>query len=300
MTTTEVTVRVPGKINLVLRSGPRRPDGYHSLATVFQAVSIYDDVTASPAAPGQFSVRTLGRYADATPLADDNIAVRAARLVASKAPDPSALGCHLTIRKDIPLTGGMAGGSADAAGSLLACATMWGLDVPLDELAVDLGADVPFCLHGGTALGSDRGDRLTPVPSQGTYHWVLALAEGGLSTPSVFERYDRLNPDGTSPLEVSPALFDALATGDPAALGRALVNDLQDSATDLRPDLRPVLDAAATLGALGAVLSGSGPTVAFLVADEAAAETFAAQLAAQRLAHAVRHVTGPVAGASVV
>ena len=297
-----VTVRVPGKINLALRCGPRRPDGYHDLATVFQAVSVYDDIVARPAEPGEFSVLTLGPYAGAAPLADDNLAVRAARAVAARAGDPR-LGCHLEIHKQIPISGGMAGGSADAAGALLACATLWQLGIPADDLAAmgrDLGADVPFCLMGGTALGTGRGDQLTAVASHGTYHWVLAFARRGLTTPSVFARYDRLHPAGTAPLAIDGDLLDALAAGDPTALGETLVNDLQNPAMTLRPELRPLLDAGKELGALGAILSGSGPTVAFLTADKPTAAAFASALARLALADTICQATAPVPGAQVI
>ena len=297
-----VTVKVPGKINLALRCGPRRPEGYHDLATVFQAVSVYDEIIARPAKPGQFGVSTLGPYAGMAPLGDDNLAVRAARAVAACAGDRQ-LGCELEIHKQIPMAGGMAGGSADAAGALLACTTLWQLDIAAEDLAAlgeNLGADVPFCLAGGTALGTGRGDRLTPVASSGTYHWVLAFARRGLTTPSVFARYDRLHPGGTAPLAVGGDLLDALAAGDPAALGRALVNDLQNPAITLRPELRPLLDAGKELGALGAIVSGSGPTVAFLTPDEPAAAAFAAALAPLRLADTIRQATGPAPGAQVV
>jgi len=304
MTTTTkpaaVTVRVPGKINLVLRSSARRADGYHSLATVFQAVSVYDDVRAELAEPGRFEVHVVGDQAVRVPAGPDNLAVQAAKLLASTTPDPEAYGCSLTIHKTIPVGGGMAGGSADAAAALVACARLWGLDVSPDallELGAELGADVPFCLLGGTALGANRGDHLAPVPTRGTFHWVLALSEDGLSTPAVFERFDELTPDGTEPLEVGAPLLDALAAGDPVALGRSLANDLAPAALSLRPGLGHIIDAGLEAGVLGHVISGSGPTVAFLVGDDTAAAQVAQRLTAARVADAVRVVTGPVAGA---
>ena len=293
------TVRVPGKINLALRVGPRRADGYHPLATVFQAVSVFDEVTAAEAAPGVFTVRTIGEQAGFVADDDDNLAVRAARLLADELPG-DGYGCELTVRKSIPVAGGMAGGSADAAGALLACARLWGADLgpdDLSELGVRLGADVPFCLLGGTALGADRGDRLTPVLCRGSYHWVLVLSARGLSTPAVFARFDELTPEGTGPLAVGAPLLNALASGDAAALGKALANDLEPAALSLRPDLRPVIEAGLGHGALGHVLSGSGPTIAFLAKDAAASATLASRLTGLGLGQSVRTVTGPMPGA---
>ena len=297
-----VTVRVPGKINLALRSSARRADGYHALATVFQAVSVFDEVRATDAAPGVFGVRVVGEQAGLVPDGDDNLAVRAARLLAETLPG-GGYGADLTIRKSIPVTGGMAGGSADAAGALLACARLWDADVGPDDLAAlgaRLGADVPFCLLGGTALGTNRGDRLAPVLCRGTYHWVLALSARGLGTPEVFARFDELTPDGTTPLEVGAPLLNALAAGDAAALGKALVNDLEPAALSLRPDLGAVIEAGLDQGALGHVVSGSGPTVAFLAKSESAAIGLAARLAGLGLGRTVRMATGPVPGARVV
>ncbi len=297
-----VRVRAAGKVNLALRSGPRRSDGYHSLATVFQAVSVFDDVEARWAAPGRFGVTVLGEQAALVPTDGTNLAVKAAKLLA-RTHGVGELGCELTIRKSIPVTGGMAGGSADAAGALLACSVLWDLDTSPDELAAlgaKLGADVPFCLLGGTALGADRGDRLAPVLSRGTYHWVLALSEGELSTPEVFGKFDELHPSGSETLEIPPGLLNALIAGDPAALGAALVNDLEPAALSLRPALKQVLRAGRELGALGAMVSGSGPTVAFLVADESAAIDLSVGLASEGVGRSVKRVHGPVPGARLL
>lgn len=297
-----VRVRVAGKINLALRSGPLRADGYHSLATVFQAVSLFDEVDARWARPGQISVQVLGDQADLVPTDDTNLAVRAARLlrdlVASK-----PVGVDLTIRKAIPVTGGMAGGSADAAAALLACAVLWDLDVSPEEmraLGARLGADVPFCLTGGSALGTDRGDQLAPVLSRGSYHWVLAFGEGELSTPAVFAKFDELGLATTGNFEVPPELLNALVSGDPHALGEHLVNDLQAAAIALRPELARVLEAGTALGAVGAIVSGSGPTVAFLAANESDAIDLSVHLSSEGVCRSVKRVSGPVPGARLL
>ena len=297
-----VRVRAPAKINLALCVGPARPDGYHPLATVYHAVSLFDEVAASPAEPGVFEVTTSGEGAGLVPAGEDNLAVRAARLLAATYGDPVAdLGVSLSVHKSIPVAGGLAGGSADAAAALLACAVLWGVDLEADDLrrlAAELGSDVPFALLGGTAVGSGRGEAVLPALARGTFHWVLAFGQHGLSTPAVYRRFDELNPGATAP-RVPDALMSALRTGDPAQLGRALVNDLQPAALTLQPRLRRTLDAGLELGAVGALVSGSGPTCAFLARDEAAAVDLGAALSAEGVCRAVRRAVGPVPGARV-
>jgi 4-diphosphocytidyl-2-C-methyl-D-erythritol kinase len=296
-------VRVPGKINLALCSGPRRPDGYHDLVTVFQAVSVYDDVTAEHAPPGEISIEVTGQRASAVPIGPDNLAWRAAARLAAWAGLEHRVGVRLLIEKDIPVTGGMAGGSADAAGALLACATLWGVEIDQPALAglgAELGADVPFCLLGGTALGVNRGDLLTPVLSRGSYHWLLALDERGLSTPTVFAKFDQLTPPGTQLMRAEEGVCDSLAKGDAELLGKALVNDLQPAAFNLRPDLAELHRCGLELGALGAVVSGSGPTVAFLCLDESAAIELSVKLSSEGRGGNLRRVHGPVPGARIL
>jgi 4-diphosphocytidyl-2-C-methyl-D-erythritol kinase len=287
-----------------LKVGPRRADGYHELATVFQAVSLFDSVTAEAGRDGRIEVAVAGPGADAVGAVEDNLAFRAADLLRRWAGRPE-LGVALQVDKAIPVAGGMAGGSADAAAALLACAQLWGLTVSRDdllELARQLGADVPFALVGGCAVGHDRGDRLTPALQRGLNHWVLALAEQGLSTARVFQKYDELSPAG-DPGSAGPAPLDlmaALAKGDPVRLGAALVNDLAPAALALAPHLGRVVEAGRSLGALGTVVSGSGPTVALLARDGAHAIDLAVQLSSLGLAQRVLRVSGPVPGAHLV
>lgn len=299
-----VRVRVAGKVNLALRSGGRGPDGYHQLATVFQAVSIHDEVLVRDAAPGHFPVTVTGEQADLVPTDDTNLAVRAARLLAHEYGDPRRHGAEIVIRKAIPVTGGMAGGSADGAAALLACSYLWDLDVAPEELAAlgqRLGADVPFALAGQTALGTGRGDELVPVLSRGSYHWVLAFADFQLSTPAVFRRFDQMYPDrDPAPPPVPQELLEALASSDPVALGRHLVNDLQEPALAMQPSLRRLLAEGMAFGALGAIVSGSGPTCAFLTSSESTAVDLSVHLGGLGLCRAVRRVVGPVAGARLV
>nr|WP_030690267.1 4-(cytidine 5'-diphospho)-2-C-methyl-D-erythritol kinase [Streptomyces globisporus] len=295
-----MTVRVPAKVNAQLAVGAARPDGFHDLANVFLAVSLYDEVTATPA--DGLTITCEGPDADKVPLDRTNLAARAAELLAARhgiAPD-----VHLHIKKDIPVAGGMAGGSADGAGALLACDELWGLGTPRDvllEICAELGSDVPFSLVGGAALGTGRGERLTELAVGGTFHWVFAVADGGLSTPVVFGEFDRLAEGVDIPEPAaSPALLEALATGDTTALAAALANDLQAPALSLRPSLAATLTAGTDAGALAALVSGSGPTTAFLVKDAETATAVAAALTASGTCRTTRVAASPVPGAVVL
>ncbi|MGW4895212.1 4-(cytidine 5'-diphospho)-2-C-methyl-D-erythritol kinase [Kitasatospora sp. NPDC004240] len=305
-----ITVRVPAKVNVQLGVGGLRADGFHDLANVFFAVALGDEVTAEAGRPGAgVTLGCTGPDADVVPLDDSNLAARAAHLLAAHhglpAPD-----VHLHITKAIPVAGGMAGGSADGAAALVACDALWKLDTPfgtLLELAAELGSDVPFALVGGVALGRGRGEILEPLPVTGSYHWVFAVADGGLSTPAVFRECDRLREEaggGSGEADVptpdaDPALLAALAGGDPVALAAALVNDLQPAALSLRPSLAATLRAGTEAGAIGALVSGSGPTCAFLVKDAAAAAAVAEALLASGTCRAAHATHGPVPGAAV-
>jgi 4-diphosphocytidyl-2-C-methyl-D-erythritol kinase len=296
-----VRARAPAKINLALRVGFPRDDGYHPLATVYHAVGLYDVVTATIAEPGVFTVDVAGEDAGSVPVGEDNLAVRAARLLSQHATEP--VGASLLINKSIPVAGGLAGGSADAAAALVACAVLWDIDADTDQLvplAARLGSDVPFALLGGTAVGSGRGESVVPALSRGNYHWVLAMSGDSLPTPEVYRHYDELGPTPPDPFEVSPELMNALLAGDPARLGPQLVNDLHPAAIDLMPQLRSLLQAGEDQGSVGAIISGSGPTCAFLAADERAADELAQTLSATGSCPAVRHVSGPVHGARVI
>jgi 4-diphosphocytidyl-2-C-methyl-D-erythritol kinase len=295
-----VTVRAPAKLNLHLSVGRRRSDGFHELTTVFHAVGLYDEVDVVRA--DALSVTVTGEGADLVPTDRDNLALRAAALLGMETGNEPAVA--VTIRKGIPVAGGCAGGSADAAAALVACDALWGTGLTRDEL-VDLGArlgsDVPFSLHGGTALGTGRGERLTPILGHGAYSWVLALAEGGLSTAAVYAELDRQRDSGpVGVVSDAAGVMAALRRGDAVALGHVLANDLQAAAIALRPELRELLDAGKDLGALGGLVSGSGPTVAFLARNEEHAVGLAAALAGQGVCRSVRRADGPAHGARVV
>ena len=306
---TTVRVEAPGKINLFLSAGAPGADGYHPLTTVFQAVRLIETVTARSQSHAARGSITLSLEEDAAvPTDSSNLAVRAARLLAETTGVTD--GVDLTIRKRVPVAGGMAGGSADAAATLTACNILWGADLGPDELgdlAARLGADVPFPLLGATAVGHGRGDRLTPLMTRGRYLWVLAFAaRGGLSTPAVFSRFDELaaaSPSkraGAAPADVPEEMTAALRVGDARALAAALHNDLQEAAVSLRPELAEVIGVAEGAGALRAIVSGSGPTVAALVPDATSATRVVRALTASTLVGQTVRVDAPVAGARVV
>jgi 4-diphosphocytidyl-2-C-methyl-D-erythritol kinase len=289
-----VIVRVPAKVNLQLSVGPVRDDGYHDLVNVFHAVSLFDEVTAVPSDGLRISVDGPSEV----PTGPDNLAARAATLLAEHLGMRPDVALH--IRKDIPVAGGMAGGSADAAGALLACDALWNARLDRETLlglAARLGSDVPFALLGGTAVGFGRGERLTPVEVTGEFHWVFGLAVSGLSTASVYAECDRLRRRAGCP-RVSDDLMAALKTGDPAALGRSLANDLQPAALSLRPSLADALAAGRDLGALGSIVSGSGPTCAFLAESVDHGIALAGGLERTGLFAAVRRASGPAPGPS--
>jgi 4-diphosphocytidyl-2-C-methyl-D-erythritol kinase len=294
-----VTVRVPAKVNVQLAVGAARPDGFHPLANVFLAVGLYDEVTVTPA--DELRVTCDGPDADQVPLDRTNLAARAAIALAERygrSPD-----VHLHIAKDIPVAGGMAGGSADGAAALVACDALWQTGASRGELldiCADLGSDVPFSLVGGAALGIGRGEQLTPLEVGGTFHWVFAMAGRGLSTPAVFREFDRLGEGTDIPEPVAcEELLAALAKGDPDALAAAVSNDLQPAALSLFPELAGTLAAGRAAGALAALVSGSGPTTAFLVRDPESAATVAQALLASGTCRTVRTASGPAPGATI-
>ena len=295
-----MTVRAPAKVNLELRVGAPRPDGFHELATLFHAVGLYDEVHAVPA--DDITLTVEGPQSEGVPRDVTNLALRAALLVAERVGVDD--GVHLHLRKGIPVAGGMAGGSADAAAALVACDALWHCGLSRDDLhqlAAELGSDVPFSLLGGTAIGTGRGERLTPALARGEYHWVVALADHGLSTPAVYAELDRLRGDREVPEPgVSDALMQALRAGDAPALGAALGNDLEPAACALDPGLRRTLAVGRQAGALGGIVSGSGPSVVFLTDGPEHALDVAVALTASGVAAGVRRAIGPVSGARIV
>jgi len=316
---TSVTVRVPAKINLQLAVGPPRADGYHDLVTVFQAISLFDEVGVTAAAAD--SVAVSGEGAAQVPADGDNLALRAVRALRAMGHDGPPVA--VTITKRIPVAAGLAGGSADAAAALVACSELWGAGLSqqgLCEVAAEVGSDVAFAVLGGTAVGRGRGERLTAaLVAPARYHWVLAFADGGLSTPEVYRTLDQLraakavaaaadSPHGGTarpPMrpagpELSTELMVALRAGDPERLGRSLSNDLHAPAISLFPALRKTLAAGREFGALGALVSGSGPTCCFLARDARHATDLAVALSGAGVCRTVARATGPAPGATVL
>jgi 4-diphosphocytidyl-2-C-methyl-D-erythritol kinase len=298
-----VTVRVPAKVNLQLSVGPREANGYHNLVSVFQAVSLFDDVTITKSHEGSgVTISVTGEQTHGVPEDGSNLAVKAALLIAERFDFDADV--HIEVKKSIPVAGGMAGGSADAAATLVAMDALFKLEATREELlelGSQLGSDVPFMIAGGTAVGTGRGDQLTAALSRGTYHWVFALSSVGLSTPAVYAECDRMRAElEVAPPKVSDLLMQALLSGDPAQVGASLSNDLQNPACSLRPALSLVLEVGRDYGALGAIVSGSGPTVAFLVADAEAGLDLAVALTASGVVGSVARATGPVHGARVI
>jgi 4-diphosphocytidyl-2-C-methyl-D-erythritol kinase len=294
---------VPAKVNLQLSVGPLGSDGFHEVTTVFQAISLFDDVTVATALEGDgIKISISGQTSSGVPADNSNLAVKAAELMIKNYDLPTDL--IIKLKKEIPVAGGMAGGSADAAGVIVGLDSLFELGLSRDEMEIvgsKIGSDVPFSICGGVAIGTGRGDQITPALSKGSYNWVLALSGQGLSTPSVYQECDRLR-EGLSisaPL-VSEPLMQALRAGDAKALGKALTNELQPAACSLRPALRLVLDVGIDYGALGGIVSGSGPTVAFLVSDDEHAMDLTVALSASGVVSSVVRATGPAHGARII
>jgi 4-diphosphocytidyl-2-C-methyl-D-erythritol kinase len=298
-----VTASAPAKINLALIVGPKRADGFHHLATIYQAVNLIDEVTVDHATAGSgISVTLSGTEIDGVPLTKENLAARAALAVARAAGRPADF--TIAIRKEIPVAGGMAGGSADAAAALVATDALLESELGRDELmklAATLGSDVPFALVGAHAVGTGRGEVVVPTLARGELHWVVALADGGLSTPAVFASLDNLRENVDVPPPVVPAaLSTALVSGDVDAIAAALHNDMQPAALALMPALQRTLDAGRDAGALAGLVSGSGPTTLFLARDADHALDVAVRLSGAGVCRSVRRTAGPVPGARIV
>ncbi|MDO7867678.1 4-(cytidine 5'-diphospho)-2-C-methyl-D-erythritol kinase [Nocardioides jiangxiensis] len=300
--TDRVTVRAPAKINLHLGVGGPRDDGFHPLETVYTSVGLYDDVVATPATAWSLSLDAAAYVdADGVPLDDSNIVAAAARALADL--HGRDVVAAVRIVKGIPVAGGLAGGSADAAAALVALDRLLDLQTSDDDLlriAADLGSDVPFALHGGHALGTGRGEVVEPLPAGDAVLWwvVVPSTSGGLSTPAVYRHYDGLAPAASPVPAPATAVVEALAAGDVHALAEALHNDLQAPAVDLRPDLGELIALGEASGALRGLVSGSGPTVVFLCAGPDEARALAGVL--QEDGRSALVANGPVAGAHVV
>ncbi|KAA0919206.1 4-(cytidine 5'-diphospho)-2-C-methyl-D-erythritol kinase [Dietzia sp. ANT_WB102] len=338
-----VTAVAPAKINLHLAVGDVRADGFHDLLTVYRAVDLWEQVTVELVGERRSGARgdtvaaerggvddgdddtiiVTGPGAPQVPTDRSNLAARAVDLLREEAGSDARIA--IRIHKGVPVAGGMAGGSADAAAALVATDRLLGLGLgraALEERAAHLGSDVPFCIRGGTALGTGRGEKVaTLLHARAEQHIVLALADGGLSTPTVFAELDRLRAErgevdpihaGDAPARsgapgrglpraagVEP-LVEALAGDNPAAVAGLLANDLEPAALALMPALRRTLRAGREAGALRGMVSGSGPTCLFFCTDRDHAIAVAAEISEHGVAREVRVTRGPVGGARIV
>lgn len=288
--TNRITASAPGKINIFFKVGALQENGYHDVLSVYQALDIRETVTVGAASNWQVSVSgdLSAEQIAAVPTGEENLVVRAAKVISSLAKLDSPKPINFEITKNVPVAGGMGGGSADAAAALLAVDELWCTGVDGEALitaAAQLGADIPFSLLGGTAIGVGKGDELEPIDGVKKLHWVLVPMDAGLSTPRVYAKLDEIRASrGEDPTQiespsVSSALINALQYGDAHEVAKHLHNDLQEAAISLMPELSITMHAGLAAGALAAMVSGSGPTVAMLAESEDAAESLANHLA---------------------
>lgn len=297
-----VSVRVPAKINLQLSVGPLDEAGYHEIVTIFQAISLFDEVTVSKVKAGSEQLSISGDGAEALPTNQENLAFKAVREIAKFVEHP--INARIHIDKSIPIAGGMAGGSADAAAVLIAVNHLWKLNLNSEQLikiASEIGSDVAFLLFGHTQMGQGRGERLNPVLTRGELNWVIATNTGGLATGEVYKTCDMLREgEETVAPAVNKELIQALAAGDIKTVAKNLSNDLQAAALKLKPELRNLLKVGEEYGAIGSLVSGSGPTCIFLAESKKSAQDLVVDLAGSGLAKNVFLATGPVAGAKII
>lgn len=312
-----VTAVAPGKVNMSLRVGPRRDDGYHDVATLYFAVSLHEEVTAAPRRDSAITVSLSERSAftevqqqvqgetvtAAIPLDERNLAHQAAQKLRERLGITS--GVDLTITKNVPVAGGMGGGSADAAAALVACSALWGAGLSKEQLAevgAELGADVPFAILGGAAVGQGVGDELSPLLTRGELHLVIVPATTGLSTPEIYQELDTMREEAgvtAEEPELDADLVRAVCTADAEMVATLMTNELQAPAVRKIPSLDRMMDAGLLEGAMQGMVSGSGPTVVFLTRDAAAAGQLATSLEERTDVWAIP-VTGPAPGARLL
>lgn len=300
-----ITVSAPGKINIFFKVGALQENGFHEVLSVYQALDLRESVTVSASNSWQVSVSGAlsAEQIAAVPTGEDNLVVRAAKSIAELAglDDPHPV--NFEIAKNVPVAGGMGGGSADAAAALLAVDELWCTGIDGDSLlnkAAELGADIPFALLGGTAIGVGKGDDLEPIDDVSQLNWVLVPMDAGLSTPRVYAKLDEIraargeNPEMVATPSKPHELISALKFGDAHEVAKHLHNDLQEAAVALMPELSATMQAGIAAGALAAMVSGSGPTVAMLAESAAAAESIANNLAFE--GYIAIATTGPAKG----
>ncbi|MEX2441073.1 MAG: 4-(cytidine 5'-diphospho)-2-C-methyl-D-erythritol kinase [Pontimonas sp.] len=289
--TRSVVAQAPGKINLGLWVGPPDDSGYHPVLTAFQAVDLWEVVTLTEAHSLTLSV-TGGVDCSGVPLGPHNIAWMALEKFARARDDTEVPAVSISIDKSVPVAGGMAGGSADAAATLLALQQWWQppmADWQIAALAAELGSDVPFSLQGGSAIGRGRGVLLTAVYPKAPLHLVVVPAAFELSTAAVYRQSDGQGPRPPLAADLPDGFLDAWLAGDAARLAPLLHNDLEAPARDLRPELSTTLDDVHSAGALRAMVSGSGPTVLGFAKDADHARAIARTLGTQGYLPIVTH-----------
>jgi 4-diphosphocytidyl-2-C-methyl-D-erythritol kinase len=286
---TLITASAPGKINLYFAVGPKLSNGYHEVCSVYLALNLREEVSVAKSAELKIEVSGNINNLDSVPKDETNLVVKAARLVTDEI-------VAFQIKKHVPIAGGMGGGSADAAAALLAASELFGTELPSNS--VTLGADVPFALMGGVALGTGVGENLTSLPMHGELHVVLIPSEGQLSTPVVYNHLDELRENADLIPETAPTtpteLLEALKRGHVDEIAKLAHNDLQWAALSLKPELQDTIDRAKAAGALTAMVSGSGPTVFAIAADLDSANKIAAEFGGTAIV-----TTGPSAGAKI-
>ncbi|MGJ9373712.1 4-(cytidine 5'-diphospho)-2-C-methyl-D-erythritol kinase [Nesterenkonia sp. CF4.4] len=314
-----VTAVAPGKVNVSLRVGPLREDGYHEVATLYLAVSLYEEVSAARRDDGAITVSLSERsaftevqtrdpdtqemVAAAIPLDERNLVHQAASKLRERLGITD--GVDLTITKNVPVAGGMGGGSADAAAALVACSALWEAGLSKEQLAEigsELGADVPFAILGGAAVGQGVGDELSPLLTRGELHLVLVPANTGLSTPSVYATLDEMRAEAgveAEPPELDPDLVRAVCTADAELVASLMANDLQAPAVASLPSLEDMMDVGMIEGALQGMVSGSGPTLVFLARDAESAHQLCTSFEERTEVWAIP-VTGPASGARLI
>ena len=313
LTPASVTASAPGKVNLFLGVGGLRADGYHDVCSVYLALDRRDRVKVTPA--DDWSVSVSGSlpqaHLDRVPLDQSNIVVAAARLVARLAGIANPQPLHFAIEKHIPVAGGMGGGSADAAAAMVAVNQIYCTGLTHEQLissAVELGADVPFALLGGCALGRGAGELLESIEVNREHAFVLLANDKPISTPGAYRRFDELVAEQgqdpfalATPIPAAEALAELNADSD-TPLEAIIFNDLELPALDQLPELDADLDLPARFEAPRATayasfVSGSGPTIAFACVDRPGAEVFQAQLA--EIGRYAVVASGPAAGARI-
>lgn len=293
-TALSVTATAPAKINLALYVGSPDISGFHPLLSAFQAINLFDSITVHPAAQMNITCRAPFNTSS-VPLDETNIVWKAHALISAHSASGGPV--RIDIDKTIPVAGGMAGGSADGAASLIALNELWQAGCPVEtlfELARQLGSDVPFSLVGGAAIGRGRGDVLQPFATDRPLHVVVVTSGIQLSTPLVYATLDAMR--GEQKVAVPDALPDEFLTAwrlaDAHALAPLLHNDLEPVALSLEPSLGAVMEAVSAAGALRALVSGSGPTVVGLAESEAHAVAVAQALTTQGFGVTVTQSTG--------